>query len=138
MTPKQCSLYFREWGRVRSTCRQHGWPVPERHDLHARALGQDKSSKDFTNQDLDRVLAEFQAISRPDDLDAQLRQQDQPRCRLLYGIWRVAPEPYWRAIARDKFGTADLDRLNLDQLHQLRITLAARARSRHRRDPPAA
>ncbi len=48
-------------------------------------------------------------------------------------IRRLAPEPYWRAIARDRFGTTDETRLDLEQLRQLRITLAARARSRQRR-----
>ena len=132
MTQQQRALYFREWGRVTATCRQHGFPVPDRHDLHVKALGLDKSSKDFTNEDFDRVLAEFRAISQPDNLAAQLRQQDQPRRRLLYTIRRLAPEPYWRAIAQDKFGTADETRLDLEQLRQLRITLAARSRSRRR------
>lgn len=130
MTSKQRALYFREWGSVRTACQQQGHPVPGRHELHIRALGQDKSHLDLTNEDFDRVLAEFRAISRPDDLAAQLRQQDMPRRRLLYTISQLAPEPYWRAIARDKFGTADLDSLDLEQLRQLRLTLAARARSR--------
>jgi len=134
MITSQNRLYFREWGRVRTTCQQQGFPVPDRHDLHVKALGLDKSSKDFTNADLDRVLAEFRAISQPDNLDAQLRQQDMPRRRLLYTIGRLAPEPYWRAIARDKFGITDLDRLDLVKLRQLLITLAARARSRKIRD----
>ncbi|HOC58198.1 MAG TPA: hypothetical protein PKI20_21445 [Verrucomicrobiota bacterium] len=132
MTPLQNSLYFREWGRVRATCKQHGFHVPDRHALHVKALGLDKSHLDFTNDDFDRVLAEFRAISSPEDLDGQLRQQDQPRRRLLYSICRLAPEPYWRAIARDKFGTADETRLDLEQLRQLRITLAARSRSKQR------
>ncbi len=98
----------------------------------------DKSHLDFTNEDFDRVLAEFRAVSRPDDLAAQLRQHAQPRTRLLYTIMRLAPEPYWQAVARDKFGTTDLDNLDLEQLRQLRITLAARARSRERRQPASA
>ena len=133
MTPKQRALYFREWGRVRATCRQQGFPVPDRHGLHVKALGLDKSHLDFTNEDLDQVLAEFRAISQPENLAAQLRQQDQPRRRLLYSIRRLAAEPYWRAIAQDKFGTADETRLDLAQLRQLLITLTARARSRQRR-----
>ena len=133
MTALQNSLYFREWGRVRTACKQQGFPIPDRHSLHVKALGQDKSHLDFTNDDFDRVLAEFRAISQPDNLAAQLRQQEQPRRRLLYSICRMAPEPYWRAIARDKFGTADETRLDLVQLRQLLITLAARARSRQRR-----
>ncbi|MCX6923407.1 MAG: hypothetical protein NT154_09405 [Verrucomicrobia bacterium] len=138
MTALQNSLYFREWGRARAACKQQGFPVPDRHSLHVKALGQDKSHLDFTNEDFDLVLAEFRALSQPDNLAAQLRQQDQPRRRLLYTICSLAPEPYWRAIARDKFGTSDLDSLDLAQLHQLRITLAARSRSRQRRQAAAA
>ena len=134
MTASQNCLYFREWGNVRAVCKAQAWPVPDRHELHARALGFDKSHLDFTNEDLDKVLAEFLAISRPDDLAGQLRQQDQPRRRLLYTIRHLAPEPYWRAIARDKFGTDDETRLDLVQLTQLRITLAARVKSRQRRE----
>jgi hypothetical protein len=40
-------------------------------------------------------------------------------------------------IARDKFGTSDETRLDLAQLSQLRITLAARSRSRTRRQAAA-
>lgn len=132
MTALQNNLYFREFGRVCAVCKQQGFPIPDRHELHVMALGLDKSHLEFTNQDLDLVLAEFRAISQPDNLAAQLRQQDQPRTRLLYSIRSLAPEPYWRAIARDKFGTDDLASLDLVQLRQLRITLAARARSRAR------
>lgn len=133
MTTLQNRLYFREWGRVRSACKQQGFPIPDRHGIHVKALGVDKSHLDFTNENLDQVLAEFRAISQPDNLAAKLRQQDQPRRRLLYSIWRLAPEPYWRSIAQDKLGTADETRLDLAQLRQLIITLAARARSRQRR-----
>src|ERR1035437_7933284 len=84
MTPLQNSLYFREWGRVRAACKEQGFPVPDRHSLHVKALGNDKSHLDFTNVDFDLVLAEFRALSQPDNLAAQLRQQDMPRRRLLY------------------------------------------------------
>lgn len=57
MSPSQKALYWREWGRVRQACLKHDLPIPERHSLHARALGHDRSSKDFTNDDLDQVLA---------------------------------------------------------------------------------
>lgn len=133
----QNRLYFRAWAAVRRTCKDHGWPEPDRHDLHFQALGVDKSHLDFTNSDLDKTLAAFRACSAPEDLAAQLRAQDQPRIRLLYSISRLAPEAYTAAIAADKFGTADLDRLDLAQLHQLRMTLAARAGSRARRQAAA-
>lgn len=138
MTSLQNSFYFREWSRVRAACKRQDFPVPDRHSLHVKALGQDKSHLDFTNADFDLVLAEFRALSQPDNLAAQLRQQDMPRRRLLYSIRRLAAEPYWRAIAQDKFGTADETRLDLEQLAQLRITLVARSRSRSRRQAAAA
>src|ERR1035437_5480131 len=94
MPPLQNSLYFREWGRVRAACKQQGFPIPDRHSLHVKALGQDKSHLNFSNEDFDQVLAEFRAISQPDNLAAQLRQQDMPRRRLLYSIRRLADEPY--------------------------------------------
>jgi hypothetical protein len=88
MTTKQKYLYFTEWQKAKKAACQSGSDLKEsdRHTLHIRALGQDKSSKDFTNEDLDKVLAEFRAISRPTSLNSQLRQIEQPRTRLLKKI----------------------------------------------------
>lgn len=81
MTSAQTALYFREWGKVRAVFLVKGIDPKQadakRHALHKKALGSDKSSKDFTNADLDKVLAEFYAITRPGDLGVQLRQQEQ-------------------------------------------------------------
>ncbi len=128
MSPKQTSLYWREWAAVRRVC-----PEADRHELHARALGLDKSSKEFTNADFDKVLAEFRAISEPDNLEGQLRQISQPVRRLIWRIRKLAPESYWRAIARDKFGTETLAELSEGQLTMLRNTLAARANALRKR-----
>src|ERR1035441_4613794 len=73
MTPLQNSLYFREWGRVRTACKQQGFPIPDRHSLHVKALGQDKSHLDFTNVDFDLVLAEFRALSRSEEHTSELQ-----------------------------------------------------------------
>jgi hypothetical protein len=83
MTPAQTMLYFREVGIVRDVMKAKGLPFGDvqRHALHKKALGQVKSSKDFTNADLDKVLGALRAISRPDDLGAQLRQLDQQELR---------------------------------------------------------
>jgi len=85
MSPAQTALYFREWGKVRAHYIAKGIDPKQaenkRHELHKKALGTDKSSKSFTNADLDRVLAAFYAITRPADLTAQLRQIDQPELR---------------------------------------------------------
>jgi hypothetical protein len=135
MTPKQNSLYWREWGAVVRYCKANNLPAPDRHALHVAALGADRSHLSFTNEDFDQVLGEFRSHSRPADLAGQLRQLNQPRIRLKYAVNALAPAPdYWAKIARDRFGTADLDALSIAQLTQLRNTLAARGRAHQRRD----
>jgi hypothetical protein len=135
MTAKQNSLYWREWGAVVRFCKANGLPEPDRHSLHAAALGAEKSHLAFTNEDFDRVLGEFRSYSRPADLGGQLRQLNQPRIRLKYAVNALAPAAeYWEKIARDRFGTDDLDALSIEQLTQLRNTLADRRRARGRRD----
>jgi hypothetical protein len=86
MTPAQTQKYFREWGAVRAACLARGWAVPDRHELHRRALGRDKSSKAFTNAEFDKVLQVFWSFSKPDSLNAGLRQERQPRTRLEHKI----------------------------------------------------
>lgn len=86
MTAKQDALYWREWGAVARVCKRDGLALPDRHELHAKALGADKGHKDFTNAEFDKVLAEFRVWSRPGDIHAQMRQADQPLTRLR---WRV-------------------------------------------------
>jgi hypothetical protein len=135
MSPKQNSLYWREWGAVVRFCKANGLPEPDRHSLHAAALGTEKSHLAFTNEDFDRVLGAFRSYSRPADLAGQLRQLNQPRIRLKYAVNALAPAAeYWAKIARDRFGTDDLDALTIEQLTQLRNTLAARGRAHRRRD----
>lgn len=84
MTAAQQMLYFREWGRVRDVLKAKGLPCGDvaRHGFHKKALGVAKSSKLFTNADLDRVLAEFRAITQPDNLQAQLQAIESPERRL--------------------------------------------------------
>lgn len=84
MTTKQTQLYWREWAAVRRAD-----PQADRRALTVRALGVAKSSKEFTNADLDRVLAAFRAVSRPADVDGQLRQQAQARQRKEHRIWEI-------------------------------------------------
>lgn len=86
MTPKQTQFYWSEWAAVRRVCLAKGWAVPERHELHVKALGKEKSSKDFSNGDFDRVLQVFRSFSRPDSVNAGLRQERMPRSRLEHKI----------------------------------------------------
>ncbi len=85
MTEAQLRLYRREWGAARKVLRARGFAPSaadaERHALHVQAIGTDKSSLDFTNKDLDKVLAAFRAISRSADLRPQIDAQQQPITR---------------------------------------------------------
>lgn len=87
MSPAQNALYWREWSATkRALMSQIGRGGPgrstwtkfeentRRHEITLKALGHDKSHVDFSNSEFDLVLAELRAISRPDDLNAQLRQ----------------------------------------------------------------
>lgn len=84
MTPAQKTLYWREWAAVTASLKARGLPYGDeaRHALHVKALGRDRSMKVLTNAEFDKVLGAFRSISQPDDLDAQLRQIDQPAERL--------------------------------------------------------
>lgn len=128
MNPKQQALYWREWAQVRAKR-----PEADRHALHTEALGCDKSHKDFTNEDFDKVLGVFRAASEPDNLDAQLLQLDQPRRRLAWKIQQLAPEAYRNKIMLARFGTTRLADLDPSQLTQLRNTLAARSNALRQR-----
>jgi hypothetical protein len=90
MASSQNRLYFRERGSVRDL-QSPDWSIPERHELHVRALGSDKSHLDFSNGDL-------------------AAQQDQPRQRLIDTITHLSPEPYWLS----KHNALVFNRLSLD------------------------
>ena len=82
MTPRQQAMYWAEWGKLRDVLRARGKTSAEieahRGALTVRALGAAKSSKLFTNSDLDRVIAAIKAATQPSDFAAQMRQQNQP------------------------------------------------------------
>ncbi len=124
MTKAQKSLYWREWGRVRKVK-----PDADRHTIHSQALGLDKSSKSLTNRDFDRILAAFRAITRPDDLGAQLAAQNQPRMRALHVIG-THDAAYVHALCRDRFRGQDPELMSDHDLAQLAMTLSNRSRSK--------
>jgi hypothetical protein len=104
-------------------------PDDLRHACTAAALKRHVSSKAFTNSDFDKVLALLRLLANPTNLKNQIAAQnpgdDGERRRHLHVISQ-ADAPYVRAIARDKFGHTDLDRLTLPQLRQLSLTLRNR------------
>jgi len=100
-----------------------------RHAITTFALGRHVSSKQFTNADFDKVFALLRLLANPTDLRNLLAVQDGgesgARRRQIFVIMR-APERYWQRIAADRFGHTDLDRLTLEQLRQLALTLRNR------------
>jgi hypothetical protein len=81
-------MYWAEWGQLRDVLRARGKSGAQiedyRHALTRRALGAAKSSKSFTNADLDKVLARIKAEREPGNLDAQLALQESPERRRAY------------------------------------------------------
>jgi hypothetical protein len=138
MTPKQKAWYFREWNLARKRLVALADMTPaeaelSRHELHVRALGIDKSSSALTNSDLDKVISAFRSISRPSDLDSQIRQADQERTRLIWAIRHLGlPDAYLDDIAGKIFQGhyTHWTLLPDDKLILLRYTATARARSR--------
>jgi hypothetical protein len=97
MTTAQNALYWREWGKTRARLIADGLTsaqaAEKRHKLHVKALGKDKSHTSLTNADFDKVLGVFRAIHDDANLDAQLRQIDQPEHRredLINRCWDAA------------------------------------------------
>lgn len=150
MSPKQTLLYFREWGKVRERARAQGTPAAEcdamRHALHQKALGYQRSSKLFTNGELDKVLAVFRAISRSGDLNCQIDAQQQPLKRRMHVLRALCAElgqpiSYAEGIAlqaagREEFSTIDLDTLSEKELTAVIVALRAQIR-RTKGKPPA-
>jgi hypothetical protein len=140
LTRPQTIRFWHEWSAI---VRLHAWgPVEaeiQRYALLKRA-GFDSLTQVDKLAGYDSVLAELAAISKPNDLEAQMREANMPRTRLLFAVGKLSTNlsppnhhlAYACTIARDKFGTPDLESLADAQLLDLRNTLAARL-SAHRR-----
>ena len=144
MTKRQTLLYFRLWNDVRRVLLRQGvTPAAvdgHRHDLHEVALGYQRSSKEFTNAELDKVLAHFRAIAHPDDLTSQLDAQQQARKRKLFvldGLCRQlgVERSYAEGIVRRMNSRGSLAHSHLDDLDDagLRKALSALNAELHRR-----
>ena len=94
LTPRQTSLYWREWAKARKMFIDTMGMDPkdadaERMAVHADELGSRVSSKQLKNKQLDKVLAAFRAISSPADTDAQINAIEQPLKRLRWKIEQI-------------------------------------------------
>jgi hypothetical protein len=115
MTPAQRFKYFAEAKKAITAMRERGHTGSDetlRHQLTVEALGENKSSNAFSNEDLDRVLAVLWSHSDPGDLMGQLAQLDQPIARLQWlcqqhlraaGIEEKGVEWYLLGIGRKMF-----------------------------------
>jgi hypothetical protein len=98
LTRAQNNLYWREWSAAKRALMpgRDTWTKHEenerRHLAHVHALGHDKSHLDFTNDDFDKVLGELRAISKPGDLNAQLRQVRGAHRRARYALDQLIRE----------------------------------------------
>jgi hypothetical protein len=145
MNDAQLRLYRYEASRWRDARRSRGQPAREedRHSLHTRVLGRDKSSLQFTNAEFDKVLAAFRAESEPGNLDAQLALIDQPEHRatvirgrlhllsLYIGLKPGHESSYIAGIASKLFGIDQLIDLSDVQLAKLEGVLQRRVRQIH-------
>ena len=91
------------------------------------AIGKVGSSKTLTNAQFDRVLGLFRLLADPTVGSVVAFDDDEAGVRRRY-LWviRQAAMGYWRRIANDRFGHADLDRLATEQLRQLSMTVRSR------------
>ncbi len=103
MTAKQNSLYWRAWAGAK---RAASLEDSDRHALHVRALGSDKSHADFSERDFDLVLAEFRALSDPTNLTDQVAALNQPLIRLRFRIRKEASPEYIKTLLAERFAWA--------------------------------
>ena len=119
-------------------CREMGWNAADRTlriSTLSEWLGREIRSLNEVGKlkEFDTVIAKARAISRPDDLTSQIRQEEQPTTRLIYSIQALrVPLAYRETIMRARFKTTRLEELTERQLTQLRDTLASR-KSTHRK-----
>jgi hypothetical protein len=99
MNATQTAKYFWEWGQARAwyvaAWENEGGSRRDASRAAQKALGADKSTKVFTNGDLDKVLASFRAIHDGGNLNAQMDAEDQPerrRGKIEARAWILARE----------------------------------------------
>lgn len=139
LAPKQVSWFWRDWSAV---CRLKEWSR-EQAEIERKAYLETLGFSSLTEVDrldgFDCVMAGLAAVLYPDDLKRQMRFSTMKRTRIYFAIRKLAHEispaevksyafesPYADSVMRDRFGHNDPDRLSLEELEQLRYTLAAR------------
>lgn len=136
MSPAQQRLYFRAWAATRAVLRSRGLSPADadarRHALHVEALGAAKSSKDFTNRDLDLVLAAFSRVRTGEapDLPAQVGELKRRHYVLRQRLASLDEEKAYAQAIATRMGLGLLDSL---RFHELDKVLAALRKEQQRR-----
>jgi hypothetical protein len=108
-----------------------------RHACHVVALGEDKSSRDLVNWEVERVVHLFRLLADPDDLEAAMQYfqpQNALRKRTLWTLEHRFHEAQVIHLALDIFGTSDWRTLSTDALMGLRRALYRTAKRRLARE----
>jgi hypothetical protein len=141
MSPAQHQLYFRLLGQVNAELKLANAAAREeqRQLIHIRAFGRPGvSAKEIDNKMFDVFMAECYTWLKPDDLNAQLKQAEQPLIRLRYRI-RQFPAAYVTALLCSprfkRSGLEDLDMMNKTDLTALLMMLSERKPVNHHATP---
>lgn len=140
LSKRQQTRFWREWA---AACRANAWTDAEGVDnadreWHRKALlgrAGFASLKEVTRVGgFDAVLQELAALTRPGDLDEQMRLAGNGKRVLIHSILHHRSGDYWKGIAADRWRAiigknpvpGDLENLTESDLMMLRSTVAAR------------
>ena len=138
MTYEQMKLYRTRWAKVKKVLVEMAGmsnqeAEEERHAITLEAIGEAKSSKDFSQRELDKILDAFDdyliLVEGPSS-DAK-RSASQPVARLVWIIEQTGlQDAYVASISQDKFGVSNWRSLSEKQMRLLSWTCVARAKKK--------
>jgi hypothetical protein len=137
MSWRQSYQYFQMFKEI---CEAKGWRQDDEHrrEWHVMSGLGPVSAKAIDHlKGFDALKAIYMAVTRPDDVNAQVAIQNQPRHRTITGIKELCAEGFWRALLEsDRFRAQELEDLSDSELVNFRNTLTARIRSYRERTEP--
>jgi hypothetical protein len=141
--------YFIEWGKAKKVLMRTMSAKDaeaQRHAIHVKVLGRDKSSYDLTNDDLDKLLGAFLAISNSAGFTEQVEKADQPAKRGRFkvtelmaalgmddlGLQRMitARHEAGKLVTVQSAAAASFEILGPDDLERLALDLVGKCRKR--------
>lgn len=135
MTAKQLAFWNKSlWPQYCKILRARGFSAAdlrqERDALYVRALGERKSSKEWTTDEFSKVIKEVEKVTKPDDLNAAMETPEQRQRRILTtSIFQLGfPPEYMEKILLSRWKVDDCDLLTVEQLKTFQIHLIQQAR----------